>query len=234
MMDARFPPCSAARSLMRIDGYNDQALGVLGWAHAASITLAGLSLPSMFRLWRIYGSRKEIVDPGEYVRQARSRRTGNKLPILKTYNSKLKTDNSTHPFAFGGTYPSGNFAPSPKKNCSICSSIIFCELGSSGFKRYSFITIFEYSSQSFQASLETFSYTFLPSSPFQGGRSSPGISLPNFTHCTMRVPGLMGSLGVGVGPHESLAIRSSWESPFSARERDVASKGCSRYSLVNL
>src|SRR5271165_7018579 len=84
--------------------------------------------------------------------------------------------------------------------------MIFCELGSRGFRRYSFITILEYSSHSFQASLETFSYTRLPSSPFQGMRSNPGISLPNFTQCTMRVPGLIGSLGAGVGPQESLAI----------------------------
>src|SRR5208337_4110893 len=74
--------------------------------------------------------------------------------------------------------------------------------------------------------------TRLPSSPFQGMRSNPGISLPNFTHCTMRVPGLIGSLGEGVGPqHESLAMRSSWKRPFSDRERDVASQGCSRYSF---
>src|SRR5208337_1973609 len=62
-------------------------------------------------------------------------------------------------------------------------------------------------------------------------RSNPGISLPNFTQCTMRVPGLMGSLGVGVGSHESLVMRSSWKSLFSDRERDVASRGCSRYSF---
>lgn len=69
---------------MEIDGTNDQGLGVLGWTNTASITLAGLSLPSMRHLWRIYGFREEIVDPGKYGRHARSRRTGDKLPILKT------------------------------------------------------------------------------------------------------------------------------------------------------
>src|SRR5438034_905926 len=49
------------------------------------------------------------------------------------------------------------FGEGAKKNCSICSPMIFCELGSSGFSRYSFMTIFEYSSHSFQASFETFS-----------------------------------------------------------------------------
>ena len=121
-----------------------------------------------------------------------------------------------YPLAFGGTYPSGSFAPSPKKNCSICSSMIFCELGSSGFKRYSFITILEYSSQSFHASLETFSNTRFPISPFQGTRSSPGISFPNFTQCTMRVPGFTGSLGAGVGSQLSFAMHSSHQASFSA------------------
>src|SRR6266849_6620952 len=68
--------------------------------------------------------------------------------------------------------------------------------------------IFECSSQSFHASFETFSKTRLPSSPVQGTRSSPGISFPNFTQWTMRVPGLTGSFaaGAGPGPQESFAI----------------------------
>jgi hypothetical protein len=33
--------------------------------------------------------------------------------------------------------------------------------------------------------------------------------LSNFTQCTMRVPGLIGSLADGVGSHESFAIHSS-------------------------
>src|SRR5437868_5718065 len=39
-------------------------------------------------------------------------------------------------------------------------------------------------------------------------RSRPGISLPNFTQCTMRVPGFTGSLcaGAGVGSQDSLAM----------------------------
>jgi hypothetical protein len=38
-------------------------------------------------------------------------------------------------------------------------------------------------------------------------RSSPGISLPNFTHFTMRVPGFTGSDAVaGAGPQLSSAI----------------------------
>src|SRR6266849_8971992 len=84
--------------------------------------------------------------------------------------------------------------------------MIFCELGSSGFSRYSFMIILECSSQSFHASFETFSKTRLPISPLQGMRSRPGNSLPNFTQCTMRVPGLTGSLGAGVGPQDSFAI----------------------------
>src|SRR2546429_6740136 len=113
---------------------------------------------------------------------------------------------SAQPLAFGATYPSGNLAPSPKKNCSICSSMIFCELGSSGFSRYSFMTIFECSSQSFQASFETLSKTRLPISPRHGTRSRPGNSLSNFTQCTMRVPGFTSSLDAGVGPQVSLAM----------------------------
>src|SRR6266436_9646165 len=84
--------------------------------------------------------------------------------------------------------------------------MIFCELGSSGFSRYSFITILECSSHSFHASFETLSYTRLPISPLQGMRSSPGRSLSNLTQCTMRVPGLTGSLGAGIGSQDSLAI----------------------------
>src|SRR6266436_7112131 len=84
--------------------------------------------------------------------------------------------------------------------------MIFWELGSRGLRRYSFITILECSIQSFQASFETLSKTRLPSSPFQGGRSSPGISRPNFTQWTMRVPGFTGSLAADVGPQDSLAI----------------------------
>src|ERR1700730_1016176 len=84
--------------------------------------------------------------------------------------------------------------------------MIFWELGSRGLRRYSFITILECSIHSFQASLETLSKTRLPSSPFHGGRSRPGSSLPNFTQWTMRVPGCTGSLAAEVGPQESLAI----------------------------
>src|SRR5713226_10464267 len=84
--------------------------------------------------------------------------------------------------------------------------MIFCELGSRGFSRYSFITILECSSQSFQASFETLSYTRLPISPRHGMRSRPGNSLPNLTQCTMRVPGFTSSLGAGVGLQDSFAM----------------------------
>src|SRR5690242_839476 len=40
-------------------------------------------------------------------------------------------------------------------------------------------------------------------------RSRPGNSLPNLTQCTMRVPGLTGSLGAGVGSQDSLAMQFS-------------------------
>src|SRR5258708_8929455 len=123
-------------------------------------------------------------------------------------------ENFLYPFAFGATYPSGNFAPSPKKNCSSCSSIIFCELGSSGFSRYSFMIILECSIHDFHASFDTFSNTFLPSSPRHGTRSSPGNSLPNFTHFTIRVPSVTGALNGVSGPHESFATSSS---PYFAR-----------------
>src|SRR5437016_6621754 len=96
--------------------------------------------------------------------------------------------------------------------------MIFCELGSSGFSRYSFMTIFECSSQSFQASFETLSKTRLPISPRHGIRSRPGNSLSNFTQCTMRVPGFTSSLDAGVGPQVSLAMPSpharSFYSPY--------------------
>src|SRR6202795_4285814 len=84
--------------------------------------------------------------------------------------------------------------------------MIFCELGSSGFKRYSFMIILECSSQSFQASFETLSYTRFPSSPCQGTRSRPGNYLPNLTQCTMRVPGFTASLGADAGSQDSLAM----------------------------
>src|ERR1700756_4913896 len=119
-----------------------------------------------------------------------------------------------HPFAFGATYPPGNFAPSPKKNCSNCSSIIFCEFGSSGLSRYSFMIIFECSIHNFHASFDTFSYTRFPNSPRHGTRSSPGKSLPNFTQCTIRVPGAAGCVEGVSGPHESFATASS---PYSAQ-----------------
>src|SRR6267142_2880125 len=83
--------------------------------------------------------------------------------------------------------------------------MIFCDYGSSGFSRYSFTNILEYSIHSFQASAETFSYTRLPRSPFQGMRSRPGISLSNFTQWTMRAPGFAGALGATgfTGPQSS-------------------------------
>src|SRR5277367_5466251 len=87
--------------------------------------------------------------------------------------------------------------------------MIFWELGSSGFRRYSFITIFECSIQSFHASFDTLSYTRFPSSPLHGTRSRPGRSLPNFTQCTVRAPGLALSDGVGEGSQLSFAIVSS-------------------------
>src|SRR5438445_3028333 len=61
--------------------------------------------------------------------------------------------------------------------------MIFCELGSRGFSRYSFMTIFECSSQSFQASFETLSKTRLPISPRHGMRSSPGRYFSKITDC---------------------------------------------------
>src|SRR5712692_1021400 len=105
-------------------------------------------------------------------------------------------------------YPSGSLEPSPKKNCSICSSMIFWDCGSSGFSRYSFISIFECSIHIFQASCDTLSYTRLPRSPFQGMRSRPGRSFPNFTQWTVRAPGLGGSLDAAgfVGPQDSSAM----------------------------
>src|SRR5580698_11608732 len=96
--------------------------------------------------------------------------------------------------------------------------MIFCELGSSGLRRYSFITILECSIHIFQASLETLSYTRLPSSPFQGMRSRPGSSRPNFTQWTMRAPGFGGSLD-GVGPQESLAIVAPQQGSFGRYRR---------------
>src|SRR6266478_4434548 len=70
------------------------------------------------------------------------------------------------------------------------------------------MSILECSIHIFQASCETFSNTRLPRSPFQGTRSRPGMSLPNFTQWTMRAPGFAGALGAAgfAGPQESSAI----------------------------
>jgi len=86
---------------------------------------------------------------------------------------------------FGATYLP-QLSASPKKNCSICFSHDFCELGSSGFNgtRYDHLGV---QAQSFHASFNAF-VDALPSSPCQGTRSSPGSSFPNFTQCTMRAP----------------------------------------------
>src|ERR1700678_3635583 len=70
--------------------------------------------------------------------------------------------------------------------------MICCAFGSRGFRRNSFITILECSTHNFHASLETLSYTFFPISPFQGIRSSPGISRPNLTHFTIRTLAVAG------------------------------------------
>src|SRR2546425_7158751 len=91
--------------------------------------------------------------------------------------------------------------------------MFFGEWGGRVLSRYSFMIILECSSHIFQASFETFSKTRLPTSPFQGGRSSPGISLPNLTHLTMRVPGLTASSAAGAGPHGSLGMAFSLKLP---------------------
>src|ERR1700676_1677653 len=72
------------------------------------------------------------------------------------------------------------------------------------------MSILECSIHIFQASCETFSYTRLPRSPFQGTRSRPGMSLSNFTQWTMRAPGFAGVLKAAgfTGPQESSAIFS--------------------------
>src|SRR4029077_16450376 len=123
--------------------------------------------------------------------------------------SKPKPAAIPYPFAFGATNPSGNFAPAPKKNCSSCSSMIFCEFGSSGFNRYSFMIILESFIPLFHASLDTLSYTRFPNSPRHGTRSSPGKSLSNFTQCTIRVPAATGCVEGFSGSHESFATASS-------------------------
>src|SRR2546422_7815200 len=76
--------------------------------------------------------------------------------------------------------------------------MIFCELGSSGFSRYSFMIILECSSQSFHASFETFSKTRLPISPLQGTRSRPGNSLPNLDRKSTRLNSSHGYISYAV------------------------------------
>jgi hypothetical protein len=44
-------------------------------------------------------------------------------------------------------------------------------------------------------------------------RSSPGKSLSNLTQCTMRVPGLTGSLVAAAGSQDSFAILFSSQKP---------------------
>src|ERR1035437_1150156 len=56
----------------------------------------------------------------------------------------------------GGTNCSGIASPSPKKNCSICSTRNCCACGVQGCKRYSFNSIFCRSTHSPHAALETF------------------------------------------------------------------------------
>src|SRR5271157_3596667 len=53
----------------------------------------------------------------------------------------------------GGTYSWGRPRPSPKKNCSICSTRNCCACGVQGCKRYSFSSIFCRSTHSPHAAL---------------------------------------------------------------------------------
>ena len=55
----------------------------------------------------------------------------------------------------GGTYSFGSAAPSPKKNCSICSTRNSCACGVHGCSRYSFSSIFCRSTHSCHAFFDT-------------------------------------------------------------------------------
>src|SRR5260221_8004696 len=78
-----------------------------------------------------------------------------------------------------------------------CAS--FCQ----GIRRYSFRIIFIRSSQSFHASLDTWSKMRCPSSPGHGGASRPGSSFWNFTHMTLRPLVFVDGDGAAEGPQES-------------------------------
>src|SRR5271169_2714068 len=90
--------------------------------------------------------------------------------------------------------------------------MIFCDWESRGFRRYSFMTIFECSIQSVHPSFETFSKMRLPSSPFHGMRSSPGISRPNLMHFTIR-PLCPAGCGEGTAVLVSEHFSSAMECP---------------------
>src|SRR5712691_2377672 len=102
-----------------------------------------------------------------------------------------------------GTYPGGSAAPSPKKKSSMCLATRSCASFCHGISRYSLRIIFIRSSQSFHASFETFSKMRCPSSPGQGGESSPGSSFWNFAHITFRPLLLVAGAGAGECPQES-------------------------------
>src|SRR5258705_11385947 len=130
-------------------------------------------------MMRLPRGRKVLVIWGFYLPAANGRKKRRKLCARRTpicnFKSRQRFLSNTqlrgkserpipkrlrvpfYPLAFGGTYPSGSFESQQKKNCSSCSSMIFCEFGSRGFRRYSFMIILECSIQSFQPSFDTFS-----------------------------------------------------------------------------
>src|SRR6266550_3948112 len=85
----------------------------------------------------------------------------------------------------GGTYPAATSAPLPKKCLSICSARYLRALTSARLRRFSFISIFWCSSHCPQASFDTLSNIFFPSSPGYGGKSRPSASRPSLTHLTI-------------------------------------------------
>src|SRR5215472_10062236 len=99
------------------------------------------------------------------------------LPFAQDDTSiRLLCDDEASAQCDGGTYSWGSAEPSPKKNCSICSTRNCCACGVQGCRRYSLSSIFWRSTHSLHAAFDTFLYIFWPNSESKGGSSSPSSS----------------------------------------------------------
>src|SRR5262249_15568318 len=116
------------------------------------------------------------LGPIQRSAEQRSAGHGDGLPVVLTARASRQ--------GWGGCDSAGRAARSRQKYFS--SAVIQMRWPGSLIRsrRYSLTSIFECSIHIFQASLETFSNTFLPTSPLKGGLSRPSASRPSFTHWT--------------------------------------------------